>query len=113
MKQQDLVWISIPYSSLEQSKVRPAVIVSNDSYNDKSQDIVVCAVTSKLDGMPYSILIDTSNLSIGKLPVKSRIRADKIMQIEKNLVIRQFAQLNKKTFDLLTSEIVKLIQRKK
>lgn len=111
MKQQDLVWVKLPFSILEESKVRPAVLVSNDEYNKRSQDVIVCAVTSKIDEKPYSIIIDNKNLSQGKLPLKSRIRADKIMQIEKNLIISTFAQIDNKTYDALIEEVKKLIVR--
>lgn len=113
MKQQDLVWVRLPFSSLEESKVRPAVVVSNDYYNANSRDVIVCAVTSKLEEKLYSILIDNKNLSQGKLPLKSRIRADKIMQIEKKIIINSFAQLDNKTFDLLVKEVVNLVQRQR
>lgn len=112
MKQQDIVWVKLPFSSLEESKVRPAVIVSNNEYNNATQDVIVCAVTSQLERKYYSVLIDSSNLSSGKLPLKSRIRADKIMQIENKLIVSAFARLNDKTFDLLSSEINKLVRRK-
>ncbi len=113
MNQQDIVWVKLPFSSLKESKVRPAVVVSNNEYNKRSQDIVVCAITSKLDEKQYSILIDDKNLSSGNLPLKSRIRADKIIQIEKDIVIKPFAILNDKTFDELINEIMKLLKRVK
>ena len=113
MKQQDLVWVKLPFSSLEESKVRPAVIVSNNEYNNGSHDVVVCAVTSSLEQKLYSVIIDNKNLSKGKLPIKSRIRADKIMQIEKGLIISAFAQIDNKTYDILINEINKLIVRNK
>lgn len=113
MNQQDLVWIRLPFPSLKETKVRPAVIVSKNEYNKRSQDVVVCAVTSKLDEKQYSILVDDKNLSSGNLPLKSRIRADKIMQIEKNLIIKPFAKLDNKTFDALIGEIIKLLKRER
>ncbi|MBI2652159.1 type II toxin-antitoxin system PemK/MazF family toxin [Candidatus Woesearchaeota archaeon] len=113
MRQQDIIWVRLPFSSLEGSKVRPAVIVSNNDYNGIRPDVIVCAITSKLEDTRYSIVIDNKNISQGKLPLKSRIRADKIMQIEKNLIIKSFARLDNKTFDLLTKEIINLIQRTK
>ena len=111
MKQQDLIWVKLPFSNLEEGKVRPAVIVSNNSYNNQGQDVIVCAVTSKLDEKRFSIAIDNASLSTGNIPLKSRIRADKIMQIEKNLIIKSFAHLNDKAFDSLTNEISKLVKR--
>ncbi len=111
IKQQDIVWVIFPYSDMQEAKFRPAVVVSNNSYNKKSPDIVACAVTSKLHEREYSILLDKSNLASGNLPLKSRIRADKVVQIEKSLVAKSFARLNDKTFDLLVGEIKKLVKR--
>jgi len=112
-KQQDIVWVRFPYSDMKESKFRPAVVVSNDSYNKKNMDVVACAVTSKLDDREYSILLDESNISSGKMPLKSRIRADKIILIDKLLVAKTFARLDNRTFDLLTYEISRLVKRKK
>ncbi|MBI2084052.1 MAG: type II toxin-antitoxin system PemK/MazF family toxin [Candidatus Aenigmarchaeota archaeon] len=111
MYQQDLVWVRLPFSSLEDSKIRPAIVVSNNGYNKRYEDIVVCAITSKLEETPYSIIIDQKNISSGRLPVKSRIRADKIMQIEKSLVVRSFARLDDETFDDLVKLITNLVKR--
>ena len=111
MDQQDLVWINLPYTSLEESKIRPAVVVSNNYYNKRYDDVVVCAITSKPEETPYSIFIDQNNLSVGRLPIKSRIRVDKIMQVEKSLIIRSFAKLDNKTFDDLADKITNLIKR--
>lgn len=111
LKQQDIVWVKFPYSDLHGQKFRPAVIISNDNYNKKNSDVVACAITSKLDEKEHSILIDESNLSSGKMPLKSRIRADKIMNIEKILIAKTFAQLDAKTFDMTISEIMKLVKR--
>lgn len=112
MNQQDIVWVRLPFSSLEESKVRPVVVVSNNEYNNKNQDVVVCAITSNLEKKDYTIIVDSSNLSMGKLPVKSKIRADKIMHIEKKLILNRFARLNNKTFDMLVKEIINLVQRR-
>lgn len=111
IKQQDIVWTKFPYSDMQEAKFRPAVVVSNNEYNKKNPDIIACAVTSKLHEKEYSISLDKSNLASGNLPLKSRIRADKIIQIEKSLIAKSFARLNDKTFDSLVDEIKKLIKR--
>jgi mRNA-degrading endonuclease toxin of MazEF toxin-antitoxin module len=113
MKQQDLVWVKLPFSNFGGSKIRPAVIVSNNSYTGQGKDIVVCAVTSKLEPRPYSITLNQENLSEGVLPLKSLIRTDKILQIEKRLIEAPFATINNETFDRLVSEAVKLVKRGK
>lgn|SRR3989338_6699558 len=112
-KQQDIIWVKFPYSNIGEAKFRPAVVVSNNDYNKNNMDVVACAITSKLDEREYSILIDGKNMQNGKLVLKSRIRADKIMQIEKSLIAKAFARLDDKTFDLLNAEIMKLLKRAK
>lgn len=111
MNQQDLVWVKLPFSDLRQSKVRPSLVVSNNGYNKSSPDVVVCAVTSKLKESKYSILIENKDLYSGRLPIKSSVRADKIMQIEKELVIRPFAKLENKMFDKVVGKVVVLVKR--
>ena len=111
MNQQELVWVRFPFSSLTAGKVRPAVVVSNSRYNQDRRDVVACAITSRLDEEDYSIFIDNENLSSGNLPVRSRIRADKIMLLEKTLIIRAFARLDDQTFDTVVQEIAKIVQR--
>ena len=112
MKQQDLVWVNMPFSNLAGSKIRPSIIVSNNNYNKASQDVVVCAVTSNLEEREFSITIDNDNLSQGSLPIKSKVRADKVMQVEKKLILNSFAKLNDKTYDELAEKIKNLIARK-
>lgn len=112
-RQQDIVWVRFPYSDLREAKFRPAAVVSNDRYNRKNLDVVVCAVTSRLDDKEYSVLIDETSLDSGKMPLKSRVRADKIIPVGKKLIEKPFARLNDKTFDLLVEEINKLIKKSK
>ena len=111
MRQQDLIWVRLPFSDFEESKVRPAVVVSNDDYNRSNQDVVVCAVTSNTEPKPYSVLIRQESLASGKLPIKSKIRADKILQIEKSLITASFARINDAAFDSVIAELIKLVRR--
>lgn len=111
MQQQGLVWVRLPFSNLKEGKLRPAVVVSNNEYNSQNQDVVVCAVTSNLADRKYSILINQENLVSGRLPIKSRIRADKILQIEKRLIAGQFAAVDSSTFDTLVAELTALVKR--
>lgn len=113
LEQQAIVWVDVPYSNLGESKIRPAVVISNNDYNSKSSDVIICAITSNLQKTPYSILISQKDLSYGSLPIQSKIKADKIMQIEKNKISGTFAYLNNETFDLVIKEIINLISKRK
>ena len=109
MNQQEIIWAKIPFSNFEEIKIRPAIIISNNKYNNESHDLLICALTSNLD--QKGILVDKKNLSSGNLPTASVIRADKILLINKELVNGAFARINDDTFDQLISKINELISR--
>lgn len=110
MRQKSLVWVKVPYSNQEEEKIRPALVVSNDEYNSKNLDVVICAITSNLDKRPYSVLITQKDMSEGNLPIPSKIKADKIMQIEKTKIIKQFAILSNHAFSSVAEEIMRLVK---
>ena len=109
MNQRELVWVEVPYSDFSGKKIRPAVIVSNNAYNRKSEDMVICAITSNTQKTDYSVTISENDLEKGKLKVASKIRADKIMQIDKKLALKAFARLNSRKFSETTAQIKKLV----
>lgn len=84
-KQGDIVLIPVPFSNLKQQKQRPVLIISNDSYNEVMEDIVVLAITSKIRDLLYSIVIDSKDLTEGELKKTSEIRADKVYTLSKIL----------------------------
>lgn len=111
MKQKDIVWVKVPYSNFEESKPRPALIISNNEYNEKNLDVLICAITSNLEKRSYSLVISNEDMEHGTIPITSKIKADKIMQIEKNQIREKIATLNNKTFDSVIEEIKKLVVR--
>ncbi len=111
MMQGELVWVRFPFSELQQEKIRPALVVSNTEYNRKCQDVVVCAVTSNLEPRPYSVSLPQDQVTGGKLPLPSRIRADKIMNVSKGLLLKAFARAKPAVFDNTVREIQRLTKR--
>lgn len=112
MKQQELLWVKIPFSDFSETKLRPALVVSNNAYNSRFDDLVVCAITSNAQKAEYSVQLSQKDLVSGKLPIESRIKADKIMQINKKLVTHAFAKINEKKFNETITEITKLLAKK-
>lgn len=56
MKQGDLIWISFsPQIGHEQMGRRPALIVSNDTFNQKTGLCLVCPVTNTDNGFPLHV----------------------------------------------------------
>jgi len=88
-RQMDIVLIPIPFSDLKARKKRPVVVVSNDFYNNKTEDIVVVAITSNIQTKEYSILITQDDMEQGALPRDSMIRVDKIHNLSQSIVMYQ------------------------
>ena len=47
-KRGDIVLVPFPFSNQTATKKRPAVVISSSLYNEKTNDIVIIAVTSKV-----------------------------------------------------------------
>jgi mRNA interferase MazF len=108
VKQKELVLLPYPFSNMEGMKVRPALVISNDIFNLKSDDCLMVPLTSIIKNEPYSVLIEQQDLRAGKLIKSSRARLDKIFTVEKKLIIKKIGILNDKTFDEIKKEILKV-----
>jgi len=108
VQQKEIVLLPYPFSDLEGTKVRPALIVSNNSFNKKSDDCIMVPLTTVIKDEPYSILINQEDLSSGKLLKPSRIRVDKIFTVEKNLIVMKIGAINDRTFEKIKDKISKL-----
>ena len=96
--QQDILLVPFPFSDQSGKKVRPVLVLSNNNYNRFGEDIIVCAITSNLKQNRYSIIIDGKNLETGKLYEKSSVKADSLLKVNKNLIIKNIGTLKKNTF---------------
>lgn len=108
VNQKEIVLIGYPFTDQKRKKVRPAVVISNNFFNRKSDDCILVPLTSVIKDEPFSILISQNDLIKGKLLKLSRIRVDKIFTIEKNLIIMKIGLLNNKIFQGIKSEIMKI-----
>ncbi len=83
-----------PFTDLSQSKRRPVLILSNLQHNMATRDFISCGITSNLRNRAFSVLLDPSEMVEGMLPVRSRIKYDKIFTLEKSLVIKRVGKIN-------------------
>ncbi|MGN6211437.1 type II toxin-antitoxin system PemK/MazF family toxin [Parafilimonas sp.] len=93
-KQGEIVLVPFPYSDLSASKRRPAlVVVSNNLYNGRFPDIVVCVITSNLYKDNFSVELNDNNLQSGILPESSIIKCHKLFTIEQSRIIKKFSKV--------------------
>lgn len=108
-EQGEIVIVPFPFSDLSSIKQRPVLVLLKNSYNNNSDDIITCGITSNLKDTLCSILIDNNNLEIGNLPKQSRIKVDKLFTIEKNIVKKRIGKLNNSTMEKVRGEFNKLV----
>ena len=65
-KQRDIVLIPLPFTDLSSTRRRPVIVISNDDYNHKTDDVVVVAMTSNPIQKDYVLTITNDDLEIGQ-----------------------------------------------
>lgn len=107
--QGDILIVPFPFSDLTSIRQRPVLVLSNSEYMQDCIDLITCGITSNLKDSKHSILIDNSNLLEGAIPLKSRIKVDKLFTLEKSIIKKKIGRINKKTFDEVKKEFFNLI----
>lgn len=98
MKQRDIVLVPFPFADQSGQKIRPALIVSNDKFNQSSDDAIVCAITSVIKPSIYSVLINKEDVEERFLYENCSIKVENIFKIKKSLIIKNIARINRNLF---------------
>lgn len=104
-EQRDIFLVPFPYSDFSDRKVRPVLILSKDTFNTTSEDVIICAITSTLSKDPYSLLITSKDLEEGHLFMTSAVKMENILKIDKKLLIKKIGKLKKDAF----SNVIKIV----
>jgi len=101
----DIVFLNFD-SSLghEQSGKRPALVLSDFSYNQRSGLVLVCPITSKIKGYPFEVALE-SNL------VQGFVIADQIKSVDIFARKLEFKEkVGQKTLDNTLAKILALLK---
>ena len=110
-RQRDIVLVPFPFSDLSRQKIRPVLVLSNNDYNRRSSDILVCGLTTNLRQSPYSVIVDVSDVEMpGTLRHRSKIKADAIVSLEQSLLLKRIARLRGGVFLQVLAQVQSLIQ---
>lgn len=97
LMQRDIVLLPFPFSNQEGTKVRPAVVLSNNSFN-RGEDVIVSAVTSNVSLKGFSVLIDAKDLELKNIRDGCCVKVESILKIDKRLVMKQIDRLKPECF---------------
>ena len=109
-EQGEILIVPFPFSDLRSVKRRPVLVLSKKRDNEISDDIITCGITSNLKDSKYSVLIENKNLARGQIPVKSRIKVNKLFTIDKRIVEKSIGAIDKETFDKVKMEFHNLLK---
>jgi len=111
ISQRDVVLLSFPFSDLQGSKVRPAIVMSNDRYNRQSRDFIAVPLTSNVKLRDYAILVTTRELETGKLIVDSKAKVDRVFSVSQQVVRMKIGRVKTKIHRRMASMLFELVSR--
>ena len=107
--QRDIVLLTFPFSDLESSKVRPAIVLSNDKYNRRSEDFVAVPLTSNLRLRDYAILVTNKELESGNLIVDSKVKVDRVFSVNQRLVRMKIGRIKAEVHEKIIGMLFQLL----
>jgi len=90
-----LILVPFPFTDLSATKRRPALVISPDHFNEKGEDLILVAVTSKFpsDLSEIEIALEKDDLKEGILPRRSIVRLTKIFTMHSSLIVKKAGTL--------------------
>ncbi len=91
-------------------KVRPAVVISNDSYNDKNEE-VICLHLSTDSHHQFAIPLDyKKDMEKCELAEPSAIRYDIVARYSKHALVKKFGTIRKEKLAHAIGKFIELIK---
>lgn len=105
----EIVWVRFPFTDVSATKVRPALILSNEIVN-RTGDYLLMQITSKLRGDHLSLLIGQNHFKGNPLLMEGELRLHKIFILNQRLITGTITQVTEEFVKKVIVELTKLIQ---
>ena len=102
----DGVVLPFPFSDLSASKKRPALVAANLS----GDDFILCQITSQARQDESSISVAKTDFEIGKMPVDSMVRHNRLFTADKSIVLYNVGSLKGKKLKDVEDQLVKIFR---
>lgn len=102
--QWEIVYIKFPFTNLSNYKLRPALIISNDTYNKKDNLIFIWIFWNEWI-QDFSLPVDESDLESWKMLKQSFLRFQNIFTLDKDLVERKVWKLQKEKLIIIDKKL--------
>jgi mRNA interferase MazF len=108
MNKWDVVLISFPFTDLTATKVRPAIVISPNSYHQNGQDGLFMLITSNTERRAtHDIIISDTHPEYAQTGLKkeSCVRVSKIVTLNKSLVVHKLGSLGARLSLLVEAQL--------
>ncbi|HIH21161.1 MAG TPA: type II toxin-antitoxin system PemK/MazF family toxin [Candidatus Diapherotrites archaeon] len=104
-KQGDIVVATLLFSEQIGAKKRPALVISNSSYNAVSEDLILLKITSNLKKTGYDVILAGKDVLDGKLKAESLIMVDNPVTTYKQLIERKVGRITEQKLNEVKQKI--------
>ncbi len=107
----DILLIAFPFTDFTTLKQRPCIVISAKTFNKTHPDIIVAAITSKIDHptSPDEYKLSEKEQLACQLPLPSLVKCGKIVTIDQRLVRKQLGALPPSGMKNVRAKIKKII----
>jgi mRNA interferase MazF len=97
----DIIWLNFtPQTGHEQAGKRSAIVLSPKKYNEKTNLLIACPITSKIKGYPFEVEISSKK-------IQGAILSDQVKNLDWKIRNASFIEKSKKS--ILSEVISKLL----
>src|SRR5438552_180595 len=104
MKAGDTVLVKFPFTNLEATKKRPALVLTVVSYGKSQSLVTIAMITSKIDGIKLKGDVSLINWESASLLHPSLVRMSKVATVEIDIIDKKFGRLTEKDIALVKKE---------
>ena len=105
----EVVWVKFPFSDSSTSKLRPALIISNNLIN-RSGDYLLMQVTSRLRNDDLSMILDDTAYLGSPLLKQSELRLHKVFVLNEMMISGGITNLNSAFMQKVIDSFINLIR---
>ncbi len=110
IEQRDLLLVPFPFSDQSGKKVRPVIVVSNNAFNQCSEEMLVAAVTSNITKDRYTILLSKNEVEEGVLHHDCCIKVENLLKVNKRLIIKKIGKVKPAAFQKVIEVLNSIIK---
>lgn len=110
VKSADIVLVRFPFTGLEGSKKRPALVLKTVKISDKNQLIIVAMITSKTEGLSIDGDVLLKQWQRANLLHPSLLRLSKIATLDIELIDKQLGSIAEEDLKVIKKKFRKLFE---